>query len=114
MTEITTREKSVPVTNESTLSFEVYFRDYYLPWCRKRQVYYETMKKYFLNVVPDWFKQLKLNQISTKESEMLQSYFMEKDYTIATVNRYFKIFLASMTKAYEWDLISEQRLKAIR
>lgn len=101
-------------TKESHLTFEIYYQNHYLPWCYKRQAYYESMKKYFLNVLPDWFKNLKLNQIGTREAELLQNYFLEKDYTIATVNRYHKIFKASMTKAYEWNLISEQRLKAIR
>jgi len=103
-----------PAPEESSLTYEQFYRDHYLPWCKPRQVYYESMKKYFLNVLPEHFKKLRLNQIGLKETEYLQNFFLERDYTYATCNRYLKIFKASMTKAQEWNMISEERLKSIR
>lgn len=100
--------------SESDITYKEYYENHYLPWCRKRQAYYESMKKYFLNVLPEWFKNLRLNHLNLKEVELLQSFFLEKNYKVATCNRYLKIFKASMTKAYEWNLISEWRLKEIR
>lgn len=71
-------------------------------------------KSHFFRVIPDWFKKLRLNQISTKEIELLQSHFIQKEYSIATCNRYIGIIKASFSKACDWNLISEQRLKNIR
>lgn len=102
-----------PALKESSLTYEQFYRDHYLPWCYKRQNFYNS-KKYYLNVLPDWFKTLKLSDIGTKEVELLQSHFLQRHRTIATCNRYIAILQASMTKAQEWNMISEQRLKAIR
>ncbi|MDW7997824.1 MAG: site-specific integrase [Thermodesulfovibrio sp.] len=99
---------------ESHISYEEFYEKHYLPWCSKRQAYYGSMKKYFLNVLPDWFKNLQLNQIGTKEVEYLQNFFIEKNYSIATCNRYISILKASLSKAETWNLITEQRLKSIR
>ncbi len=71
-------------------------------------------KKYYLKVLPEWFKKLRLVDINNKEVEMLQSYFIKQQYSTATCNRYISILKASMTKAYEWELISEKKLKSIR
>ncbi len=98
---------------ESMLTFESFYREHYLPWCYKRQNYYHT-KKYYLKVLPEWFKKLRLVDINNKEVEMLQSYFIKQQYSTATCNRYISILKASMTKAYEWELISEKKLKSIR
>lgn len=96
------------------LTYAEYFEEHYLKWCSKRQVYFHKMKKYFLKVLPDWFKKLKIEEISTKEIEFLQNHFMDKNYTIATCNRYLSIVKASFTKAEEWGIITEQQLKSIR
>ncbi|MDW7997996.1 MAG: site-specific integrase [Thermodesulfovibrio sp.] len=98
---------------ESSISYEEFYGKYYLPWCYKRQEFYNS-KKYFLNVLPDWFKKLRLNQITTKDVEMVQSHFIGKEKTTATCNRYIAILQASMTKAYDWNMISQKRLEEVR
>ncbi len=109
------QKKSEPqhLVKESSITFETYYQNHYLPWCRKRHNSYE-IKKYYLNVIPEWFKKLKLNQISTKEVEMLQTYFIDREYSRASCNKYISILKASFAKACEWNMISEQRLKNIR
>jgi len=98
---------------QSDITFADFFSDHYLPWCYKRQEYYQV-KKYFIKVVPEWFKQLKLYQIDLQKTEKLQNYWIQKEYSKATCNRYLSILKASMTKAYEWNMITEETLKAIR
>ncbi|GLI53721.1 tyrosine-type recombinase/integrase [Thermodesulfovibrio yellowstonii] len=111
----TTSETSKPTEPaESSITYAEFYEKHYLPWCYKRQSYYESMKKYFLNVLPEWFKELKLKQIGLKETEYLQNYFLQKKYSIATCNRYISILKASFSKAYDWNLISEYRLKEIK
>ncbi|MDI1472115.1 site-specific integrase [Thermodesulfovibrio sp. 1176] len=101
-------------STESSISYAEFYEKHYLPWCYKRQAYYESMKKYYLNVLPEWFKELKLKQIGLKDVEYLQSYFIEKKYSIATCNRYISILKASFSKACDWNMITERRLKEIR
>ena len=100
--------------SKSDLTFEVFYKDYYLPWCYKRQVYYETLKKYLLNKLPEWFKKLKLNEIGVRELELIQTYLLNEGKSIATCNRYVSVIKASFTKAYEWGFIDEERLKIVR
>lgn len=97
---------------ESTMTYAEFYEKHYLPWCHKRHL--TNIDEYFLRVIPEWFKKLRLNQISTKEVELLQSHFIQKDYSTATCNRYTGIIKASFSKACDWNLISEQRLKNIR
>ncbi len=108
-----TEDKNSSIKIESTLAYKDFFINKYLPYCYQRQSYYH-IKKYFSAVLPEWFKKLKLSEIGTREVEMLQNYFLEQNKSIATCNRYISIFKASMSKAYDWGLISEQRLKNIR
>ena len=96
------------------ITFEEFYREHYLKWCYKRQAYYEKMKKYFLNVLPEWFKRLKLNEIGIKEIELVQNHILENGKSIATCNRYIAIIQACFTKAYEWNFINEDKLKIIR
>lgn len=93
--------------------FGEFFREYYLKWCYKRQSYYEV-KKYLVNALPKWFKDLTINEISTRQLELLQNYFIEKKLSVATCNRYLAMIKASFTKAHEWGMIKEEQLKAIR
>jgi len=99
---------------KTDLTFEVFYRDYYLPWCYKRQAYYETLKKYLLNKLPEWFKKLKLNEIGVRELELIQTHLLNEGKSIATCNRYVSVIKASFTKAYEWGFITEERLKIVR
>ncbi|WP_297212717.1 MULTISPECIES: tyrosine-type recombinase/integrase [Thermodesulfovibrio] len=96
------------------LTYAEYYEEHYLKWCNGRQAFYNKMKKYALNRMPEWFKKLKLTDIGTKEVELLQNYYMEKNLSVATCNRYISIVKASFTKAEEWGLITEQQLKAVR
>lgn len=98
---------------ESGITYAEFYEKHYLTWCYKRQAYYE-IKKYYLNVLPEWFKELKLKQIGLKEVEYLQNSFIEKNYSTATCNRYISILKASFSKAYDWKFITEERLKDIR
>ncbi|MEJ5226855.1 site-specific integrase [Thermodesulfovibrio sp.] len=98
---------------ESSMTYKEFYEKHYLPWCYKRQAYYEV-KKYFLNVVPEWFYKLQINKIGLKEVEYLQNFFIEKEYSTATCNRYISILKASFSKAYDWKFITEERLKDIR
>jgi len=96
------------------LTYEEFYRDRYLPYCEGRHATVWRTKQYFLYVLPDWFKALTLDQITTEKVERLQSYFIRKQLAPATCNKYISILKASMTKACEWELISEDRLKTIR
>lgn len=98
---------------ESSITFKEFFENHYLKWCYKRQNYY-SRKQYFTKSLPEWFLKLKLNQITTKQVDELQTYFLSREFKIATVNRYLSIVKAAMTKASEWDMITEERLKSIR
>lgn len=95
------------------LTYAEYYENNYLPWCKGRQVFYNS-KKYFLKLLPEWFKNLKIDEIRNKEIELIQNHFMEKNYSIASCNRYLSIVKASFTKAEEWGLISELQLRAVR
>jgi len=106
-------KKEVYKETSQGITFSDFFKNQYLSWCYKRQEYYRV-KKYYLNVLPDWFKQLKLYQIGLKEVEKLQNYWIEKEYSKATCNRYLSILKASMTKAYDWNMVTEETLKSIR
>ena len=97
---------------ESTIPYSKFYEQY-LEWCHGRNAAYDA-KKYFLKMLPEWFKSKPLNQIGMKEVELLQSYFLKQDYAKATCNKYISILKASMTKACDWQFISEQRLKSIR
>jgi len=99
---------------ESCLTYEEFYREHYLPWCKGRHATYQKTKKYFLNLIPEWFRKLKLCEISLKEVESYQSHLIRKGLSVDTCNKYISILKASMTKAYEWELISEERLKSIR
>ncbi|MDI6864623.1 tyrosine-type recombinase/integrase [Thermodesulfovibrio yellowstonii] len=112
-TEIVPEPEKLTQLAESSITYQEFYEKHYLTWCYGRQEFYES-KKYYLNIIPDWFKNLELNRIGTKEVELLQSYFIQKKKTTATCNRYIAIFQASMTKACDWNMISEQRLKNIR
>jgi integrase len=90
-----------------------FYEQHYLKWCKGRQSYYAS-KKYFLKVLPEWFKIIRLDEIKTKELELVQNHFMELNYSVATCNRYLSIIKASFTKAEEWGIVNEQQLKAIR
>ena len=99
---------------KNDLTFETFYKEYYLEWCKGRQVYYKSLKKYLLNRIPDWFKKLKLNEIGIRELELLQTQLLNEGKSIATCNRYLSVIKASFTKAYEWEFIPEGRLKTIR
>ena len=106
--------KPLEENQKNDLTFETFYKEYYLKWCKGRQVYYETLKKYLLNRIPDWFKKLKLNEIGIRELELLQTQLLNEGKSIATCNRYLSVIKASFTKAYEWEFIPEGRLKTIR
>lgn len=95
------------------ITFEEFYREHYLKWCYKRQAYYEV-KKYLLNKLPERFKHLKLNEIGIKEIELIQNHILENGKSIATCNRYTANIQAALTKAYEWNFISEEKLKLAR
>ncbi|GLI52434.1 tyrosine-type recombinase/integrase [Thermodesulfovibrio yellowstonii] len=95
------------------LTYAEFYEQHYLKWCKGRQSYYAS-KKYFLKVLPEWFKKLRLDEIKTRELELVQNHFMELNCSIATCNRYLSIIKASFTKAEEWGIVSEQQLRAIR
>ncbi|MCS7135305.1 MAG: tyrosine-type recombinase/integrase, partial [Candidatus Aenigmarchaeota archaeon] len=106
-------EKKEPEQKKSTLTYAEYYQEHYLKWCKGRHAYYR-IKRYLPSVLPEWFKRLKIYQITNKEVELLQNHFMDQNYSVATCNRYLSIVKASFTKAEEWGLITEQQLKAIR
>ncbi|MEN2994231.1 MAG: site-specific integrase [Thermodesulfovibrio sp.] len=97
---------------ESSMSYEEFYEKHYLKYCYKRHK--TNIEVYFFRSLPDWFKKLKLNQIGTQEVEQLQSYFIQKEMSVATCNRYIGIVKSSFSKACDWNFITETRLKAIR
>ena len=99
---------------KTELTFETFYKEHYLEWCKNRQAYYYSLKKYLLNRIPDWFRKLKLSEIGVRELELLQTQLLNEGKSIATCNRYLSVIKASFTKAYEWDFIPEERLKTIR
>ncbi|MEN2985988.1 MAG: site-specific integrase [Thermodesulfovibrionaceae bacterium] len=107
-------EKKEPEKRKNSLTYAEYYQEQYLKWCKNRQAFYHTMKKYALKVLPEWFKKMRLDEIRTKEIEFVQNHLIDKGYSVATCNRYLSILKASFTKAEEWGLITEQQLKAIR
>jgi len=98
---------------QSNITFAEFFKNHYLPWCYGRYEDYR-IKKYYLNILPEHFKQLKLYQISIVEIEKLQTHWISKEYSKATSNKYLAILKASLAKAYEWDMITEEILKSLK
>ncbi|MCX7794865.1 MAG: hypothetical protein N2257_10760, partial [Thermodesulfovibrionales bacterium] len=77
-------------------SYAEYYQEQYLKWCKGRHLYYK-IKRYIPSILPEWFKKLKIYQISNKEVELLQTHFMEKGYSVATCNRSLSIVKPSFT-----------------
>lgn len=96
---------------ESSISFGEFFQKQYLPFT-ERQASFRT-KKYYPGVIPDWFKRLPLNKITTRDIELLQGDLL-KSRTPASVNRIIAAVKHSFTKAYEWELITEEIFKRVQ
>ena len=97
-------EKVVNKIPQSNITFAEFFLNHYLPWCYGRYEDYR-IKKYYLNMLPEHFKQLKLYQINIVEIEKLQTYWISKEYSKATCNKYLSFLKASLAKAYEWNMM---------
>lgn len=95
------------------MTYMDYFLKVYLPYCEGRQASYKT-KKYVKAMFPSWFMKLRLNEIGLKEAELMQSELIRKGYKPATINKLINIFKHSFTKLVDWEILSEDRLKAIR
>ena len=104
-------ENSLTQPEKPKITFIEFFKNQYLTWS-ERQASYRT-KKYYPNVIPDWFKKIPLSEISTRDIELLQGDLM-KDKKPATVNRIIASIKHAMTKAYEWELIDETVYKKIQ
>ncbi len=106
-------QSSTEKVTYTDITFEEFYSKHYLPWCHKRQAYYE-IKKYLLNKIPEWLKKLKLNEIGVRELELIQNHFLEQEKSVATCNRYIANIQSSFTKAAEWNFITEEKLKEVR
>lgn len=94
----------------SMLTYEEFFWNHYIPYCEGRHASIRT-KKYIYNVIPDWFRRLKLTEIATVHIERLQSAQLQRGVSVSTVNKICNLVMASLRKAYDWDYITEFRIK---
>ncbi|ACI20993.1 tyrosine-type recombinase/integrase [Thermodesulfovibrio yellowstonii] len=96
---------------ENQISFGEFFENQYLPFS-ERQASHQS-KKYYFKVIPEWFKKIPINQITTRDIELLQGDLL-KGRTPASVNRIIATIKHSLRKAYEWELTEEETLKRVQ
>ncbi|MDW7973545.1 MAG: site-specific integrase, partial [Thermodesulfovibrio sp.] len=92
------------------LTFEVFYTEQYLPFCRKQNSY--KTKRYAINMVPKWFKSILLNEFTTRHMDLLVSETATTRKP-ATVNKLLHIVKHAFRKALEWELIDEATFKKI-
>jgi|GEM_PF-1028919 len=97
-------------TFATNLSFEEFYKKEYLPLC-EHQRSHET-KKYIINSLPLWFRNLKLHQIKVKDFETLRGEIL-KNKEIATWNKVLTILKHAFKKAFQWGYIPEANFKLI-
>ncbi len=83
----------------------------YSQWA-ERQKSYKT-KKYLIKELNDYFGNVPLKKINTMALELYQTKRLEKNKP-ATVNRLLATLKHMFTKAYDWNMVGEDTLKAVR
>ena len=104
------KQKQEPIINNSTFSE---LADKYLEWCDGRQKSF-SRKKVIVKILNNYLKNKLIQDISIEELEIIQSDYIKSGHSINYVNNIIKILKAMFTKAYDWELISEDVLKRVR
>ena len=97
---------------ESDITFSE-LADKYLEWCDGRQKSF-SRKKVIVKILNNYLKNKLIQDISIEELEIIQSDYIKSGHSINYVNNIIKILKAMFTKAYDWELISEDVLKRVR
>lgn len=85
----------------------------YLDWCNGRQRSYEV-KRYVIYSLLKIYDGYYLNDFTSQVIEKLQSDYLKNNYRPAYINKIVAILKHAMTKAYEWEMITEDTLRRIR
>ena len=85
----------------------------YLNWCNGRQRSYEV-KRYVINILLKTYADYMLNDFGNQEIEQLQTDYLSKDYKPAYINKIVAILKHMFSKAYDWEMITEDTLRKIR
>ena len=98
---------------ESDITTFLELADKYLEWCDGRQKSF-SRKKVIVKILNNYLKNKLIQDISIEELEIIQSDYIKSGHSINYVNNIIKILKAMFTKAYDWELISEDVLKRVR
>jgi integrase len=85
----------------------------YLNWCSGRQKSYEV-KRYVINTLLKTYADYMLNDFCNQTIEQLQTDYLSKDYKPASINKITAILKHMFTKAYDWEMITDNTLRKIR
>ncbi|MHB1697549.1 MAG: site-specific integrase [bacterium] len=85
----------------------------YLAYANGRLKSYGNLK-YFVKTLLKKFGNVKLNDFNLIMLEKLQSDMLSQDFSISYANRLTATVKAMFTKAYQWELASEEILKKVR
>lgn len=104
-------KKENPQKKDITLR-EFFFEHYYR-YCEGINQY-PRGKKYIFDMIPEWFKDLKVKNISLRDAELLQGELVKRGYKAQTVNRIMNLVKHCFTKLVDWEMVEESKLKMIR
>jgi hypothetical protein len=87
--------------------------DKYLEWAEPR-LKGAKIKRYVFNRIKTFIPDMPLTQIDNNVLEKLQTAFIKKEFSIAYNNKAYNTIKAMLSKACNWDLISEDGLRKAR
>jgi len=85
----------------------------YLDWCKGRQRSYDV-KKCIIPFLVKRYGDMDISMIDSRVIEQLQTDYLRDNYTPAYINKITAICKHMLTKATDWDMITEATLKAVR
>jgi integrase len=92
------------------------FRDLaqsYLDWCKGRQRSYEV-KKYIINLLLRTYEHYMLDDFDNQVMEQLQTDYINAGHKVAYINKITAVIKHMFSKAYDWEMITEDALRKIR
>lgn len=92
------------------------FRDLsqsYLDWCKGRQRSYDV-KRYIINSLLRTYEHYLLSDFNNQVMEQLQTVCINAGYKVASINKITAVIKHMLSKAYDWEMITEDTLRKIR
>ena len=84
----------------------------YLEWCKDRQKAY-TRKQVVIRILNRYLNK-PLLEIGISDIERIQNDYLKTRHSVNYINAIVRTAKAMFTKAYEWDMITEENLKRLR